>query len=358
LGTLNVQNSTLSDNGFGVVGDTSHLTISGSTLTRNNVGLYSNRNLSVGVTNCTLSANSVWGAIVYANTSSGATATFTGSTVSNNAGGISVLNAETGDFDLVTTIVRDNSQSGLHLENCNMTINSQAENSWQTLRNQYGISSTGSTLVLDGLTIEDSLSCGLHSTSSAVTLSNSTVTGRDGVYTTGNSTLNVDACRLVSNVSGVANWGVYQAHGGLTVKNTLVSGFKSGAYLSSSNGNQSKVLNSTIVNVTDSAIEFAAGSGEVRNSILYSNLAASGINRVGGTLSHSHNLVHGFTAPFIGTVGSDTETVKKPRFIDAANGDYHLDKGSPAIPAGKDLAGNAVQHYDTSNTGVSRFGVI
>jgi hypothetical protein len=344
-GTLVVRNCTLTDNGYGVAGDESSVTVDASTLTRNAVGLYANRNALVSLKNSTLSSNSLWGAIVYASTAPGATASFDGCTVSNNAGGISLLNAENGAFTLKDTVVRDNSQSGLHLENCNLTINNQAANNWQTLRNLYGISAKGSTLTLEHLTIDGSTSYGVHSTDSNVTLRYSMVSGRDGVRHQGSGGLVVDACRLSSNVSGAANWGVYQAGGSAQLKNVLLNGFESGIYLQSDNGQQASVWNTTIANTTRYGAYVAGGNAELRNTIVYGS-GGVGIAKAGGNLLHSHNLVHGFTTPFQGTTAHDTDLVKNPRFANAASGDFRLAMGSPAINAGADLSASVSSDLD------------
>ena len=81
----------------------------------------------------------------------------------------------------------------------------------------------------------------------------------------------------------------------------------------------------------------ADGDASVQNTVLVGGSTASGLTQVSGQLTHTHNLLHGFGTPYSGITSDTTELLKNPRFVDAANGDFRLSKGSPAINSGTDL---------------------
>jgi hypothetical protein len=91
---------------------------------------------------------------------------------------------------------------------------------------------------------------------------------------------------------------------------------------------------------------FQLASATVRNTIVGGSSAQNGLKRISGTLNHSYNLVDGFTTLFNGTAADLTELAESPRFLDATNGDFRQDIGSPAINTGIDLTSGVPIDFD------------
>jgi hypothetical protein len=336
-GTLIVKNSTLSGSGYGLAADQSTVTVEDCTLDQNVVGLYSNQSTTLNATNTTITNNSFWGAVVNASSAPGAKATFSGCTIQANVGGVTVVDAADGDLDLLNTVIQDNTQAGLDFQSCDLSLGNQAADNWRTLRNGKGISSDGSTLTLDNVTVEQSTGYAIWTTNSDIVVRNCQLTGRDGIYAGSNTSTTVESTHLVTNASGVTNWGIYRIKGDLEVTNTLVYGFQNGVYLSDNTNSTADVLNTTIVSATHYGIYQVDGPATLVNNVVVGDNAQYGIVKGTGSLTHTNNLLYGFGNPFYGTVAHTSEILKNPRFADAASGDYHLGKGSPGINVGLDL---------------------
>jgi len=145
------------------------------------------------------------------------------------------------------------------------------------------------------------------------------------------------------------------------MKNTTIDGFSVGVYLSAASGEQATLLNSTIANTTGYGVYINSGDAVVRNMILTGT--SYGLLRLAGTTTHPRNLLYGFSTPFSGTSTDDTEVQKDPRFVDSANGDFHLSVGSPEINAGldvgpfvaTDMESNARPSYDAFKMGAYEY---
>lgn len=235
-------------------------------------------------------------------------------------------------------MIRDNTTTGLHFENCDLAVKDQAGGAnWSTLRNLYGISSHQSTLALSQIVVQDSTSYGVRCQDSTVSLSGCTVTGSYGVFADAtNDSLIIDTSLFDSGAT--SGLGVIRFGGTLEVTNTVIDGYWLAVYLTSGGGiDQATLLNVTIANATGYGVFINSGDALVRNTILTGAGGGYGLARIAGTTTHSHNLVHGFSTPFYGTMADISEVEKDPRFVDAANGDFHLGVGSPAINAGLDV---------------------
>ena len=335
-GTLTVSGSTISDSGYGVAGNLASVHVQNSTLSNNSVGLYTTYG-DVFVENSTLTGNTTWAASVAPSNLANEEVRFSGVTVHSNAGGIAVNGAEDGHFGLLNTVIRDNTNTGLHFENSTLTLNSQAADGWQSIRNLHGISADRSTLSLSNLTLTDSSSFALHTIGSDVTLQGSTFTGESGIYSSNNSSLAISSSRLTATAGGTK--GIHREGGNVTVTNTVLNGFQTGLYLAAGSVSGTVTVRNTTVLVNGgSGLHLISGSADLSNTIL-AGTGSHGINVAGGSLTHSHNLLHGFSNPFTGTTAGTGEIVKDPRFVNSGAGNLQLDVGSPAINAGKDMTG-------------------
>lgn len=348
--TLTVRNAVFQNNGYGVAALGCNVLIEDTTLSQNSVGFYSSENTSVMVRNCALQNNTVWGAAVYACGLDGATATFENCTIESNGGGLALVNAFDGDLLLrLGTVIRDNTNVGLDFVNCDLAVDDQAGGvNWSVLRNGKGICSTSSTLLLEGLDVTESTSYAIYSADSDLNVRDCTLTGRDGIYCGNNSTSTVDATRVISTVGGVASWGIYRDEGDVLVRNCVVRGFQTGIYLTAALSLQADIINTTIADVTNDGLQLDSGPARLVNTVIVASSGQYGVIDSSGQLTHSHNLVHGFSSPFQGAVADATETLKSPRFVDAASGDYHLGLGSPAINAGLDLGSEVPTDIDNN----------
>ncbi len=338
-GTLAADGSVASGGVDGISADScTSVTLDTCTLSGNSVGLLASRNTSLVVTGSTFTGNTVWGSAVEPSGGSGVSVTFDSCAIQGNAGGLSVSSATDGDVKLQGgTVISDNTSTGLHFESCNLTVNDQlAGTAWSSLRNHYGISGTGSSLVLDGVVVSDSTAYALHTTNCALTVRNSNLTGRNGIYVVNNSSSTVDATRLTATASGVTSWGIYRQEGDLLVRNCVINGFENGIYLETGSSHTATVVNNTIANVGTYGIYIADGPARVENTIVVGNNAQYGIVDDGAQLTHSYNLIHGVANAFSGATPATGEIFKTPRFADAAAGDFSLGPGSPAINAGLD----------------------
>lgn len=331
-GTLTVQNSTFSSNGYGIAADESVVTITNSTVTQNSTGIYTNNNSTVDISGTNIHNNSVTGA---AFNSPAAKVTLTNSHIYDNVNGVSLTGAIDGDFELVTTIVRDNSQHGLHFDNCALTLADQSTNNWQTLRNGCGVTCENSSLTFNDVQIDDSVSYGVYGIGSTIIMNGCTVTAANGAYVAADN-VSFSASATQFNATGITGaWGLSQLGGTMSVRNCLVKGFDNGLYL---NGGTSEVMNATLVSNSAYGVYVSGADATVQNTILSGFNGQQALTLVGGQLSHSYNLIHGFSTAFTGTTAHSTELLKKPHFVDAFSNDYHLAVGSPAINSGADLS--------------------
>ena len=82
-------------------------------------------------------------------------------------------------------------------------------------------------------------------------------------------------------------------HGNVDLRNTIVSGMTSGILTS---GTDSQIYNATIANVTAYGVYASRGKTNVWNTIISGKGGGYGLCQSrSANLSHSHNLIHGFS---------------------------------------------------------------
>lgn len=222
------------------------------------------------------------------------------------------------------------------------TANDNSDNSYHVV-DTNGVSASA---ILDGFTITagyangvttiEKKGGGLMTTSGAVTLNNLIVTGNyakdagGGMYSqTASPTLTNVTFR--SNTTDAAGGGMDVNIGSPSLTNVVFDNNSAGLQ----GGGMANFGSSTptLINVTFSRNFASAGSGlydntgsvaTLTNCILWGN---TGARQISGSATVSYSDVQG---GFSGTGNIDAD----PRFIDAANGDLRLSRGSPAIDTG------------------------
>ncbi|MBL7798338.1 MAG: right-handed parallel beta-helix repeat-containing protein, partial [Saprospiraceae bacterium] len=140
-----------------------------------------------------------------------------------------------------------------------------------------------------------------------------------------NSSCQVESCVFTGNLNQTSSGCVYLLSGGNTVfTNCLFFGNSGG--VSANSGAGAELTNCTVANNPPASITSFNATVVVKNSILRDN----GIVLVQGTAPDvTYSITPGVYAG-VGNLNVD------PLFVDAANGDYHLQACSPAIDAGAD----------------------
>ena len=259
----------------------------------------------VGMTNCTIANNSTpsndgygYGGGIYCDAS---TVTLVNCTIANNSAPYAAgLYGHYSSMALTSCTIVGNQASSYHggkggglyayystttLENCVVTSNS--------VQGGYGggIHTSSSDVVLVGCIIKENSSAyggGVDSYNSIITLTNCTITDNHaldgGAVKSYNSTVNLAHCTISHN--SYYGGGLYASSNSITiVKNTILWGNGTREYF----------------NTTNSAMS--------------------------ATYSDIYNVVP-VAYPGEGNINAD------PLFVDAANGDYHLQAGSPCINTG------------------------
>ena len=203
------------------------------------------------------------------------------------------------------------------------------------------------TIVLDGLTITGGAgneAGGINAGDAEVTIRNCLIRdnqangaldawGAGGVIGSNNVSLTIIDSRIISNTVNQGASGIRVEYGTLVISNTLVADNHGDAGLRL-NGTAT-LLNTTIANNDGGVIynpPFSATLA-ITNSIIYDNDWAIGSPGAGTVQVVYSDIEGGWT----GTGNIDVD----PLFVDPANGDYHLQVGSPCIDAGTSVGAPA-----------------
>ena len=137
--------------------------------------------------------------------------------------------------------------------------------------------------------------------------------------------------------------GLYLATGGGRIVNTLfarnISLDNAGMAMHLLPTGTLQILHTTVAAPTlanGDAIRLDSGNVTIKDTIVTNH--AIGLNRLGGTVTEDYNLFFGNAINKFGLISGGTHDVSgDPKFVDAANDNYHLGSGSAAINAGTDM---------------------
>jgi len=151
-----------------------------------------------------------------------------------------------------------------------------------------------------------------------------------GIYIVNNSNPLI-VQNIITGNQATNGGGIYwlSASGAILVNNTIAdnnaTSFGSGIFADGSN-DQTKLINNIIVAKPQQTVIFCGGFGQNQAIIRFNNVFSAGGLAYGGTCSNK--------------TGTDGNISADPRFTNPAQGDYHLQQGSPSIDAGDNLTPN------------------
>ncbi|MCB9938617.1 MAG: right-handed parallel beta-helix repeat-containing protein [Planctomycetaceae bacterium] len=348
---------------------------------RNNkgTGLYTAYNKTVSVRNCEMTGNGSWGVVYHVNYPQTAdwsekelfkdnVQTLANVKVDGNYQGVYVYNAGNANFGMKNTEITNNQQQSLYLNACNMLVDNQSTNNWTLSGNGYGPYVVGgSDVTFRNIVNTNSKYHGFVNSGSKTTLENCVSTGSQyGFYQYRPTAPSVLKNNRFEGQNTDWGWGLISYGGSVDATNNVFAGFYNGSY-TYTYGDESQVPDHTFYNNTFADLRYWGlyvennSTATAHNNIFAhrtSDTGGYGLAQNGtGQLTHSHNLVHGFAAPFYRTSDpADTTLQKSPRFANAAAGDYHLGKGSPAINAGMDTS--LIVPYDMEGHARPSFKVV
>lgn len=321
-------------------------------------GLYTIYNKSVAVEGSEFTGNKRWGVVYHVNYPQSGTwdhkalfkdnvQTLNNCKIDNNYYGSFVYSATNANFGLKKTDITNNQYYSLYYSHCNMVVDDQATNEWTLDGNGYGPTVVHGDVTFRNVVNKNSRHYGFLGWHGKMTLDGVSSSGsRYGFYQYRPSAATSITNSRFEGRNDEWGWGLLSYGGGVSVTNSIFASFHNGAY-THTYGDEPQtpvhnIYNNIFANLRYWGAYLPNGSATVRNNILAhrdQDAGGYGVAEAGGSLIHSHNLVHGFGAPFYRTSDPDGTTVlNNPRFVDATAGDFHLKKGSPAINSGMDTS--------------------
>ncbi|MCA9205529.1 MAG: right-handed parallel beta-helix repeat-containing protein, partial [Planctomycetales bacterium] len=337
----------------------SPVTIDGTSFTGNmKTAVYAHYNSRLNVSNCTFTGGKDWAIWSCMNQP---TATwddnnrheFVDCTISGNTYGLRLVHASNQNLLLKNTNITGNGWYSIMYDTCNLTVNDQATNNWRVANNTNGPVVRYGSVVLENVSSENNTTFGFFAEQGGhVTLVNCQSTGsKHGFFQNNANTTLIDRCRFEGR--GESNWGwaVYLEGGPIHVRNSIFTKFHQGVLSQVLRGSSPtrEFMNNTFAQMLPwaSGLKVEAGSVTMRNNILAGNCSSGVAMRCSsGTVTQSHNLLDGFSTAYSGVTPSDSNVLKQARFVNAATGDFHLAKGSPAINSGTDLSAGFTTDMD------------
>ncbi|MEO8493821.1 MAG: right-handed parallel beta-helix repeat-containing protein [Planctomycetota bacterium] len=203
--TLTVSGANITNSKYGILVDHSTATVTNTTLSANEIGLYAVQAPTLSVTGTTtLSNNTAWGAKVDLTSSTGTTTTFSGATVSGNANGISIIGASNATVTLPNTSIFNNTTDGLRFDNSTLSLSAAATSGLQITNAMYGIDSVNSTLTLDSVSLSGHSVAAVYASGGNLTVNTSTLSGSNyGISANGCGNATIDTCTLSGNAAGL-----------------------------------------------------------------------------------------------------------------------------------------------------------
>jgi parallel beta-helix repeat protein len=176
--------------------------------------------------------------------------------------------------------------------------------------NDYGIYHDGSNAIIDGNLIHDNTGYGIHNYNGHGSgLSNNNIIRNNKIYSNGFS----------DPVHPGPGMLVGSGDGSLAYNNLIYNNKFYGIQVGYQGANNTKIYNNTVYGNGDACtlLQSSASNTTLRNNICYGN---------------GRNVIDTSTGP-TGTI-QDHNLFSNPLFVNATNGDFHLQVGSPAIDGG------------------------